>query len=92
MVNGKMSAATFTGLSQGPSGSTDLACLEASTTEMSLMQTAAKLFEERDRLAHATQEIDNAIRVACRAYGDANRVWGVSPDMLRRELRMKGLA
>lgn len=56
------------------------------------MQTAAKLFEERDRLAHEMQEIDNAIRVACRAYGDANRVWGVSPDMLRRELRMKGLA
>jgi hypothetical protein len=56
------------------------------------MQTAAKLFEERDRLAHEMQEIDNAIRVACRAFGDANRVWGISPDMLRREVRMKGLA
>jgi hypothetical protein len=56
------------------------------------METAAKLFEERDRLARSMHQVDDAIRMACRAYGDENRVWGVSPDMLRRELRMKGLA
>jgi hypothetical protein len=56
------------------------------------MQTAAKLFEERDRLAEEMRQLDNAIRASCLAFGVENRMWGVSPDMLRRELRMKGLA
>jgi hypothetical protein len=56
------------------------------------MEMAARLFEERDRLAHDMRMVDDAIRAACLEFSNQSKMWCVSPVILRRELRMRGLA
>ena len=53
---------------------------------------AAALFVKRDRLASQLAVLDSDIKRATQDYSQAMRTWGFTPQMLRRECKLRGLA
>jgi len=60
-------------------------------TENDILAEAARALAERDRLEKAVKDCDAALRVLCRQYGDAARVWGTGPQHLRQACIARGL-
>lgn len=51
------------------------------------MQEAQRLFEERDELNRRRHEIDTRLRTLRALYMAKARVWGISEDSFRHEVR-----
>ncbi len=60
-------------------------------TEADLLEQAAEALREHERLRLALRDSDNRLRVLCRQYGEATRVWGFQPHHLRRACEARGL-
>ena len=60
-------------------------------TDMDILRDAADALREHDRLRQAMRDSDNRLRVLCRQYGEAARVWGVAPHHLAQACKARGL-
>jgi len=79
---------TITSLPMSQSGGINSVCSELSDQEF--FSIAAGHFAERDRLEAALHEADQKIRDAGLEFSKRVKMWGVSPNILRRELRLRG--
>lgn len=64
---------------------------ETTTDELALLREAAAALQEHERRRLALKASDDTLRTLCRRYGDAVRLWGVSPTHLRRACEARGL-
>lgn len=64
---------------------------DTTTDEMALLREAAEALQEHERRRLALKASDDVLRALCRRYGDAVRLWGVSPTHLRRACEARGL-
>lgn len=60
-------------------------------TEMDVLREAAQALQEHERLRLAMRASDDRLRLLCRQYGDAARVWGVAPHHLAQACKARGL-
>ena len=60
-------------------------------TEMDVLREAAQALQEHERLRAAMRASDDRLRLLCRQYGDAARVWGVAPHHLAQACKARGL-
>ena len=60
-------------------------------TEMDVLREAAEALQEHERLRAAVRASDDRLRLLCRQYGDAARVWGVAPHHLAQACKARGL-
>ena len=60
-------------------------------SEMDVLREAAQALQEHDRLRAAMRASDDRLRLLCRQYGDAARVWGVAPHHLTQACKVRGL-
>jgi hypothetical protein len=58
-------------------------------TENEVIAAAAVAFEKRDALKAEMDVIDEQITGLVRQYGDAMRMWGFTPVMLRRAVEAR---
>jgi hypothetical protein len=58
-------------------------------TEHEVIAAAAVAFEKRDALKAEMDAIDEQITGLVRQYGDAMRMWGFTPMMLRRAVEAR---
>jgi len=58
-------------------------------TDKEIILKARKAFKERDRAARKLQEIDAEIKGLVTQYSTAVKVWGLTPLMLRKEVRAR---
>ena len=64
---------------------------DTKTDEMALLREAAEALQEHERRRLALKASDDTLRALCRRYGDAMRLWGISPIHLRRACEARGL-
>ena len=60
-------------------------------SEMDVLREAAEALQEHERLRAAVRASDDRLRLLCRQYGDAARVWGVAPHHLAQACKVRGL-
>ena len=60
-------------------------------SEMDVLREAADALQEHERLRAAMRASDDHLRLLCRQYGDAARVWGVAPHHLAQACKARGL-
>ena len=60
-----------------------------SKSEQQVINEAAQLLAQRDMLTQQLRALDATISNCCREYGDVMRVWGVSPEHLRRAVNAR---
>ena len=60
-------------------------------SEMDVLREAADALQEHERLRAAMRASDDRLRLLCRQYGDAARVWGVAPHHLAQACKARGL-
>ena len=60
-------------------------------SEMDVLREAAEALQEHERLRAAMRASDDRLRLLCRQYGDAARVWGVAPHHLAQACKARGL-
>ena len=60
-------------------------------SEMDVLQEAAEALQEHEALRAAMRASDDRLRLLCRQYGDAARVWGVAPHHLAQACKARGL-
>ena len=60
-------------------------------TEMDILREAADALQEHERLRLAMRASEDRLRLLCRQYGDAARVWGVAPHHLAQACKARGL-
>ena len=60
-------------------------------SEMDVLREAADALQEHERLRLAMRASDDRLRLLCRQYGDAARVWGVAPHHLAQACKARGL-
>ena len=60
-------------------------------SEMDVLREAAQALQEHERLRLAMRASDDRLRLLCRQYGDAARVWGVAPHHLAQACKARGL-
>ena len=60
-------------------------------SEMDVLREAADALQEHERLRLAMWASDDRLRLLCRQYGDAARVWGVAPHHLAQACKARGL-
>ena len=60
-------------------------------SEMDVLREAAQALQEHERLRAAMRASDDRLRLLCRQYGDAARVWGVAPHHLAQACKARGL-
>ena len=60
-------------------------------SEMDVLREAAEALQEHERLRLAMRASDDRLRLLCRQYGDAARVWGVAPHHLAQACKARGL-
>ena len=60
-------------------------------SEMDVLKEAAEALQEHERLRQAMRASDDRLRLLCRQYGDAARVWGVAPHHLTQACKARGL-
>ena len=58
--------------------------------DQEFFSAAAAYFTKRDALEAEMREIDRDISAVCRVFGDRLKLWGMSPTILRRELKLRG--
>ena len=60
-------------------------------SEMDVLREAAQALQEHERLRLAMRASEDRLRLLCRQYGDAARVWGVAPHHLAQACKARGL-
>ena len=60
-------------------------------SEMDVLREAAEALQEHERLRLAMRASEDRLRLLCRRYGDAARVWGVAPHHLAQACKARGL-
>lgn len=60
-------------------------------SEMDVLREAAQALQEYERLRLAMRASEDRLRLLCRQYGDAARVWGVAPHHLAQACKARGL-
>ena len=60
-------------------------------TEMDVLREAAQALQEHERLRLTMRASEDRLRLLCRQYGDAARVWGVAPHHLTQACKARGL-
>lgn len=60
-------------------------------SEMDVPREAADALQEHERLRLAMRASEDRLRLLCRQYGDAARVWGVAPHHLAQACKARGL-
>ena len=60
-------------------------------TETDVLLQASEALQEHERLRQAMRASDDRLRLLCRQYGDAARVWGVAPHHLAQACKARGL-
>jgi len=76
---------TITSLPTSQSGGINSVC-----SDQEFFSKVADLFSERDALEARMREIDREISGAALVFGSKEKMWGVNPTILRRELRLRG--
>ena len=60
-------------------------------SEMDVLQEAAEALTAHEALRTAMRASEDRLRLLCRQYGDAARVWGVAPHHLAQACKARGL-
>lgn len=60
-------------------------------SELDTLQDAAAALLEHERLCAALKASDDRLRVLCRQYDNAARVWATRPEHLRHACEARGL-
>ena len=60
-------------------------------SEMDVLREAAQALQEHERLRLTMRASEDRLRLLCRQYGDAARVWGVAPHHLAQACKARGL-
>jgi len=79
---------TITSLPKSQSGGINSVYSES--TDQEFFSKAASHFAERDALEARLREVDRQIRDTALVFGDREKMWGVNPTILRRELKLRG--
>jgi hypothetical protein len=64
--------------------------VSSESTDEEFFSKAARYFVERDALEARLREVDRQIRDAALELGSREKMWGVNPKILRRELNLRG--
>ena len=64
--------------------------VSSESTDQEFFGKSASYFAERDALEARLREVDLQIREASLEFGDRQKMWGVNPTILRRELKLRG--
>ena len=59
-------------------------------TDQEFFSNAASHFAERDALEARLREVDRQIRETILVFSSREKMWAVSPTILRRELKLRG--
>jgi hypothetical protein len=51
---------------------------------------AGQYLETHDFLRSLVAQCEKDLKKACLSFGDRTKMWGVNPDILRRELKLRG--
>lgn len=60
------------------------------STDQEFFGKSASYFTERDALEARLREVDRQIRNAALEFSNREKMWGVNPTILRRELKLRG--
>jgi hypothetical protein len=60
------------------------------STDQEFFSKSASYFAERDALEARMREVDRQIRDAALEFSNREKMWGVNPTILRRELKLRG--
>jgi hypothetical protein len=60
------------------------------STSQEFFGKCVSYFAERDALEARLREVDRQIRDASLEFSDREKMWGVNPTILRRELKLRG--
>lgn len=60
------------------------------STDQEFFEKSASYFAERDALEARLREVDIQIRNAALEFSSREKMWGVNPTILRRELKLRG--
>ena len=59
-------------------------------TDEEFFSKSASYFAERDALEARLREVDRQIRETALEFSNREKMWGVNPTILRRELKLRG--
>lgn len=59
-------------------------------TDQEFFSKSASYFVERDALEARLREVDRQIRDTALEFSNREKMWGVNPTILRRELKLRG--
>lgn len=62
----------------------------ADLSDSEVFEAAALFLKTQDALKIAMRSTEANLRKVCLAYADRAGMWGVNPDILRRELKLRG--
>jgi hypothetical protein len=60
------------------------------STDQEFFSETASYFAERDALEARLREVDRQIRETALEFSNREKMWGVNPTILRRELKLRG--
>ena len=60
------------------------------STDQEFFSEAASHFAERDALEARLRQVDRQIRETALEFSNREKMWGVNPTILRRELKLRG--
>lgn len=60
------------------------------STDQEFFEKSASYFAERDALEARLREVDRQIRETALEFSSREKMWGVNPTILRRELKLRG--
>lgn len=60
------------------------------STDQEFFKKSASYFAERDALEARLREVDLQIRNSALEFSSREKMWGVNPTILRRELKLRG--
>lgn len=83
-----MQQETITSLPKSPSGGIN--SVGSEPTDQEFFSEAASYFAERDALEARLREVDRQIRDTALVFSSREKMWGVNPTILRRELKLRG--
>lgn len=62
------------------------------SSEADILKRAAEKINERDALTERLRELDNEISGLCLEFSAASGSWGINLTILRREMKLRGIA
>jgi hypothetical protein len=83
-----MRQGTIISLRTSQSGGINSVCSEP--TDQEFFSKSASYFAERDALEARLREVDRQIRDTALEFSNREKMWGVNPTILRRELKLRG--